>query len=133
MAFGVTPRSPAIVSALQRPLRRSSSRISMRVERPAINQAPFRSLAGTLAQPLQAKSIYYRLSLTNPGVPVNLVSGGERRDADDQAGEPRHRAHDRAGAPHPAGQVRAAEQDALHRQAPQRAGDAEPGRPAAEP
>src|SRR6267378_3214476 len=131
-ALGVTPRSLAMVSALERPLRRSSSRTSMRVERPAIMRGTSGRLLAMLAQANRAKSIYYRWSLTKAFCPVNLVCGGDRGNANDQAGEPRHRAHDCSGAAHPAGQVRPPEQDALHRQAPERTGDVEPGRPAAD-
>src|SRR3981189_2801458 len=79
-----------------------------------------------LAQP---KTIYYRLILTKDPPSVNWWSG-DYGNANDQAGQPRYRAHDRQGATNPAGEIRAPEQDALHRQAPERARDAEPGRPA---
>src|SRR5438309_9292525 len=131
-AFGVTPRSLAMVSALDRPLRRSSSRTSIRVERPAIMRPTSGRFLGMLAQAKTAKAIYYRWFLTKERGALNLVSGGDRGNANDQAGQPRYRAHDRSGAPDPAGQVRPPEQDALHRQAPERARDAEPGRPAAD-
>src|SRR5437870_1345161 len=77
-ALGVTPRSLAMVSALERPLRRSSSRTSMRVERPAIMGGTSGRLLAMLAQAKQAKSIYYRWSLTKAFCPVNLVCGGDR-------------------------------------------------------
>src|SRR5256886_4004891 len=77
-ALGVTPRSLAMVSALQRPLRRSSSRTSMRVERPAIMRGTSGRLFGMLAQAKPAKSIYYRWSLTKGLCPLNLVCGGDR-------------------------------------------------------
>src|SRR5712692_4710 len=131
-ALVVNPRSLATDSALDRPLRRSSSRTSMRVERPAIMWGTSGRLPRMLAQAKTAKSIYYRWSLTKGGTALNLVCGGDRGNAHDQAGKPRDRAHDRSGAPNPARQVRPPEQDALHRQAPERAGDAEPGRPAAD-
>src|SRR5437867_4116033 len=130
-ALAVTPRSPAIVSALERPLRRSSSRTSMRVERPAIMKGTSGRLFAMLAQARRAKSIYYRWFLTKGMSSLNC-SRGDRENAHDQAGQPRHRAHDCPRAPDPARQVRTPEQDALHRQAPERARDAEPGRSAAD-
>src|SRR5438309_5784359 len=77
-AFGVTPRSLAMVSALDRPLRRSSSRTSIRVERPAIMRATSGRFLGMLAQAKTAKAIYYRWFLTKERGALNLVCGGER-------------------------------------------------------
>src|SRR5438309_5167778 len=129
-AFGVTPRSLEIVSALDLSLRRSSSRTSMRVERPAIMGGTSGRLLAMLALAKLAKSIYYRWSLTKAFRHLNLICGGDRGNANDQAGKPRYRAHDGSRAPDPEGEVCPPKQDALHRQAPQRARDAEPGRPA---
>src|SRR6266536_1328904 len=77
-ALAVTPRSLAMVSALDRPLRRNSSRTSMRVERPAIMRGTSGRLRATLAQPKWAKPIYYRWFLTKCGTALNLVRGGVR-------------------------------------------------------
>src|SRR2546421_1131041 len=77
----------------------------------------------------EPQAIYYRWILTKSGRFVNWVP---KRNDDDQASQPRNRAYDREGAPGPARQVRAPEQDASHRQAPERARDAQPRRPAAD-
>src|SRR3989440_8229404 len=121
-----------MVSALERPLRRSSSRTSMRVERPAIMRGTSGRFDRMLAQAKTPKSIYYRSFLTKCRAALNWYGGGDSENADDQASQPRDRAHDGSRAARPAGQVRPAEQDAPHRQAPERARDAEPRRPAAD-
>src|SRR2546430_539916 len=118
-ALGVTPRSLAMDSALDRPLRRSSSRTSMRVERPAIMRGTSGRLFRMLAQAKTAKAIYYRWFWKKGGGAINWVAGGDRGKAHGQAGQRRYRAHGRSGAPGPAGQIRPPEQDALHRQAPE--------------
>src|SRR5207302_1938742 len=77
-ALVVRPRSWAMVSALQRPLRRSSSRTSMRVERPAIMRGTSGRFDRMLAQPKTPKSIYYRSFLTKYGGALNWYGGGDR-------------------------------------------------------
>src|SRR5258708_30665730 len=64
-----------MVSALERPLRRSSSRTSMRVERPAIMRGTSGRLGAMLAEP---GGIYYRSSLTNWRAAVNFTAGGKK-------------------------------------------------------
>src|SRR2546423_11776342 len=121
-----------MVSALERPLRRSSSRTSMRVERPAIMRGTSGRFDRMLAQAKTPKSIYYRSFLTKCRAALNWYGGGDSENADDQASQPRDRAHDGSRAARPAGQVRPAGQEAPHRQAPERVPDAKPRRPAAE-
>src|SRR5258708_38732978 len=71
-----------MVSALERPLRRSSSRTSMRVERPAIMRGTPRRLGAMLAEP---GGIYYRSSLTNWRAAVNFTAGGKKMNKIQQA------------------------------------------------
>src|SRR2546423_6699707 len=121
-----------MVSALERPLRRSSSRTSMRVERPAIMRGTSGRFDRMLAQAKTPKSIYYRSFLTKCRAALNWYGGGDSENADDQASQPRDRAHDGSRAARPAGQIRPAGTDAPHRQDPEPARDAEPRPPPGE-
>src|SRR5258708_16826709 len=71
-----------MVSALERPLRRSSSRTSMRVERPAIMRGTSGRLGAMLAEP---GGIYYRSSLTNWRAAVNFTAGEKNKTLIKQA------------------------------------------------
>ena len=62
----------------------------MRVERPAIMGGTSGRLLAMLAQAKLAKSIYYRWSLTKAFRHLNLICGGDRGNANDQAGKPSH-------------------------------------------
>src|SRR3989440_9975436 len=121
-----------MVSALERRWRRSSARSSMRIERPANIRRTSGRFDRMLAQAKPPKSIYYRSFLTKCRAALNWYGGGDSENADDQASQPRDRAHDGSRAARPAGPVRPAEQDAPHRQAPERARDAETRRPTAD-
>src|SRR2546429_4918279 len=118
-----------MVSALERPLRRSSSRTSMRVERPAIMRGTSGRFDRMLAQAKTPKSIYYRSFLTKCRAALNWYGGGDSENADDQASHPRDRAHDGSRAARPAGPVPPADKRAPHRQTPDPTRDAEPPRP----